>query len=141
MVFHDRWSPPWPLLAAPVLLLVVLATLGTLQYRWLGEVSEAERARMRDSLRTRATEFTQAFDRELTRTYAGFHFTTEQLESGEAAALDAALTRWRASAPAPSLLRDVYLAQGVTFAASQLRRLDPAQHTLDAVDWPPAISE
>src|SRR5215467_13160419 len=98
MVFRDRRAPPWPLLAAPILLLVLLGTLGTLQYRWLGEVSEAGRARMRDSLRTRTAAFTQDFDRELTRTYATFHFTTEQLETGEAAALDAAVVRWRAAA-------------------------------------------
>ena len=141
MVFRDRRAPPWPLLAAPILLLVLLGTLGTLQYRWLGEVSEAERARMRDSLRTRTAAFTQDFDRELTRTYATFHFTTEQLETGEAAALDAAVVRWRAAAPAPSLVRDIYVAQGVTFESSHLRRLDPVQHTLDAVEWPPALSD
>src|SRR4029077_17086202 len=101
MVFHDRRSAPWPLLAAPVLLLVLLVTLATLQYRWLGEVSEAERARMRDGLRARAAEFSLAFDRELTRTYTAFHLTTDQLDAGEPAALDAAWTRWRAAAPAP----------------------------------------
>ena len=63
---------PWQLLAA-ALLLVLLAILATLQYRWLGEVSEAERERMRASLRTRATEFGQEFDAEVTRAYVAFH--------------------------------------------------------------------
>ena len=62
---------PWQLLAAAVLL-VLLATLATFQYRWLGDVSQAERERMRASLRTRAAEFTQAFDAELTRMYVAF---------------------------------------------------------------------
>ena len=68
--FHDRRGVPWqPIIG--VVLTGLLATLATIQYRWLGEVSEAERARMRDGLRTRASEFTQAFDRELTRLDTG----------------------------------------------------------------------
>ena len=61
----------WQLPVAAVLL-VLLATLATFQYRWLGEVSRAEGERMRASLRTRASDFSQEFDRELTRTYIAF---------------------------------------------------------------------
>jgi len=141
MVFRDRTTLPWPLLAAPILLLVLLVTLGTLQYRWLGEVSEAERARMRDGLRARAAEFGQDFDRELTRTYSAFHLTTEQFDAGDAPALDAAWTRWRDAAPAPRLVRDVYVALGNTFDSAQLRRLDPTRHVLEPVEWPPALAD
>jgi signal transduction histidine kinase len=141
MVFHDRTAPPWQLLAALILLLVLLATLGTLQYRWLGEVSEAERARMHEGLRTRAADFSLAFDRELTRTYSAFHLTSDQFEAGDVAALDAAWAQWRTAAPAPGLVRDVYVALGATFDSAQLRRLDPARHTLDSVAWPPSLTD
>jgi len=141
VVLHDRRTAPWQLVAALILLLVLLATLGTLQYRWLGEVSEAERARMRDGLRARASEFTQAFDRELTRTYSAFHLTSDQIAGGERAALEEAWNRWRAGAPAPGLLRDVYLAQGVTFESAQLQRLDPARHALEPVAWPAELAD
>jgi len=57
---------PWPLVAA-VALTVLLAVLATLQYRWLGAVSAAERERMRSSLQTRATDLAREFDGELTR--------------------------------------------------------------------------
>jgi signal transduction histidine kinase len=141
VVFHDRRGVPWQLVAALILLLVLLATLGTLQYRWLGEVSEAERARMRDGLRARTSEFTQAFDRELTRTYSAFHLTSDQIAGGERAALEEAWTRWRAAAPAPGLVHDIYLARGVTFESAQLQRLDPVRHTLEPVAWPPELAE
>jgi signal transduction histidine kinase len=139
MVFHDRKTPPWQLLAALILLLVLLATLATLQYRWLGEVSQAERARMRDSLRTRAVEFGQEFDRELTRTYAAFHLTSDQLDAGEAAALDAAYARWRTAAQVPALVKAIYLAQGFAFDSATLRRLDPVHHALEPAEWPPDL--
>ena len=100
MVFHDRTKAPWQLVAALTVLLVLLGTLGTLQYRWLGEVSEAERARMRDGLRARVSEFSQAFDGELTRTYAAFHLTSDQIGGDERAALEGAWNRWRTAAPA-----------------------------------------
>ena len=141
VVFHDRRNAPWQLVAALAVLLVLLGTLGTLQYRWLGEVSEAERARMRDGLRGRVSEFTQAFDGELTRTYSAFHLASDRIGGGERAALEEAWNRWRAAAPAPGLVRDVYLAEGNAFESAQLQRLDPARHTLEAVAWPAELKE
>jgi signal transduction histidine kinase len=141
VILHDRRTAGWQLVAALILLVVLLVTLGTLQYRWLGEVSEAERARMRDGLRARVSEFTQAFDRELTRTYSAFHLTSDQIASGRSAALEDAWNRWRGGAPAPGLVRDIYLAQGVTFESAQLQRLDPAHHTLGPVAWPSELAD
>jgi signal transduction histidine kinase len=141
MVLRDRKGPPWRLLTAVVLLLVLLVTLGTLQYRWLGEVSEAERARLRDGLRARATDFAQAFDRELTRTYSAFRLTSDRLDGDEAAALAEAWARWRTAARVPALVRDVYVAEGATFASAQLRRLNPSRHVVEPVAWPPDLAE
>ena len=130
---------PWQLLAAAVLL-VLLAILATLQYRWLGEVSEAERERMRASLRTRATEFAQEFDGELTRTYVAFHVSSDQLDADAAGALADAHARWRANARIPDLVSAVYLADGKTVDSAQLRRLDPATRTLATTEWPADVA-
>jgi len=130
---------PWQLLAAAVLL-VLLAILATLQYRWLGEVSEAERERMRASLRTRATELAQEFDAELTRAYVAFHVGSDQLDVDAAATLADAYTRWQASAKIPALVSAVYMADGRMLDAAELRRLDPAARTLTPIAWPPELS-
>ena len=113
---------PWQLLAA-ALLLVLLAILATLQYRWLGEVSEAERERMRASLRTRASELAQEFDAELTRAYVTFHVGSDQLDADAAAALADAYARWQASAKIPALVSAVYMADGRMLDSAELRRL------------------
>src|SRR5689334_24491301 len=94
---------------------------------------------MRDGLRARISEFTQAFDGELTRTYSAFHVTSDQIGGGERAALEAAWDRWRTAAPAPGLIRDVYLAEGTAFESAQLQRLDVVRHTLETVAWPPEL--
>ena len=131
--------PPWQLLVAAVLL-VLLATLATLQYRWLGEVSAAERERMRAGLRTRTSDFTKEFDGQLTRTYVAFHVDHEQIESDPASALADAYARWRASSATPDLVTGVYLAEGQTFQTAQIRRLDPDRRALDPVEWPPELA-
>jgi len=127
------------LLAAAVLL-VLLAILATLQYRWLGEVSEAERERMRASLRTRATELAQEFDAELTRAYVAFHVGSDQLDADAAATLADAYTRWQAGAKIPTLVSAVYMADGRMLDSAELRRLDPAARTLTPIEWPRELS-
>jgi signal transduction histidine kinase len=136
---HDR--PAWRWQPIVVVVLVgLLAVLATLQYRWLGEVRDAERDRMRASLRTRATDFAQEFDAELTRTYMAFHLSSDQLDEGEATALARAFTAWTASAKAPGLVKDIYLASGVMFDSAQVRRFDPARGALEATQWPAALA-
>ena len=138
MILVRRTS--WQLLAAAVLL-VLLATLATFQYRWLGEVSEAERERMRASLRTRASEFTQEFDGELTRTYMAFRVDPDRLDADPAAALADAYARWQSSETRPGLVRGVYLAEGRTFDSAQVRRFDPDRRVLESARWPPDIAD
>jgi signal transduction histidine kinase len=123
-------------LLVAVVLLVLLATLATLQYRWLGEVSQAERERMRASLRTRTAEFTTEFDGDLTRTYVAFHVDGEQLDSDPTGALAAAYLRWQSTTTTPALVRAVYLAEGRSFDVAQLRRFDPGRRVLEPTEWP-----
>jgi len=130
--FHDRIAPRWQLVAG-FTLLVLLTTLGTYQYKWLGEVSEAERARMRENLQTRSNEFAADFDRELTRTYLAFHSDPESFDRNPAAAMANAFAAARASG-ATRIIKDVFLLD--TDGAGALRRLDPAAGTLTLVVWP-----
>jgi signal transduction histidine kinase len=134
---HDRRFPRWRLFAV-VVLIVLLTTLGTLQYRWVGTVSEAERARMRESLQTRAAEFTREFDRELTRVYLGFHVEADPFEANPAVALADALARAQ-SGSAAGLVKDVFLVGGQDPHAGMLQRLDAAARTLSPTDWPPPL--
>lgn len=64
----------WLLVAG---MLVMLPLLAVLQYRWLGEVSQAERERMQANLRTSAERFCADFDRELTTIYTQIQSLSE----------------------------------------------------------------
>ena len=54
---HRRALLSWASVAA---LAVLCAALGLLQYRWIGEIAEAERARLREDLKTRLTALGEA---------------------------------------------------------------------------------
>jgi signal transduction histidine kinase len=123
-----------PTLAMAIALLGLIAMLATLQYKWLGRISDAERDRMRASLNTRAAGFAQDFDAELTRAFLLFQL--ESHTAGTAAGrLAVRYDRWQATARYPGLIKDVYVAG----ADSLLQRYDPATRVLDPVVWPAAL--
>ena len=120
-------------------LFVLLAVLATFQYRWLGQVSDAERERRRASLRARATDFSDDFDRELTRTYLAFHVALDVFDRDPAGALGDAYARAQNGSAVGGIIRAVFLLDAEGSRASVLQRLDPASRTLGPADWPPAF--
>lgn len=122
-------------LAVPALLLVLLATLATLQYRWIGQVSDLERQRMEESLRTAAAELSDDFDHELARAMAYFHDPrTRGEERAERSVLD--LERWRAEAAYPGLLKEVYRVAPDRSGAPGLSCLRERERRFMPCPWP-----
>jgi signal transduction histidine kinase len=128
----------WRLLAAAALV-ALLAVLGTLQYRWLGEVSRAERERLRASLKTRTTDFTDEFDKLITRLYVSFHVETDAFARDFAALLADAVVKSEASAGASGLVKGVFFLPARGPQANMLLALDPASRTLAPAAWPAAL--
>ena len=67
---RGRFRPP--AIAVAAALLGLIALLATLQYRWLGRISAAERERMTATLTARGNALALDFDRELTLAYMLF---------------------------------------------------------------------
>jgi len=131
----------WQLVAAG-LLLVLLAIVATLQYRWLGEVSDAERDRMRATLKTRAGDFAQAFDRELTRIYLAFRVDSARLEENAGGALADAYDTWQAAGSDAGVVDAIYLVEiGPKSSDISLKKLDPGRRVLEPVAWPASLSD
>ena len=123
--------------AAALLGLIVL--LATLQYRWLGQVSAAERERMKANLATRASGFAQDFDRELTRAYLTFQ--VDPVHGGEnlVAPMAALHDRWQGSSPYPRLVKDVYLVSRDGDGPGKLQRYNPTARFIEPVEWPTSL--
>ena len=117
-------------------LLGLIALLATLQYKWLGRISDAEREHMRATLNTRASGFAQDFDGELTRAYLLFQVDPQSdvsLESRIALRYE----RWQSTARYPRMIREIYSV--VPGKTGELRRFNPAARTLEPAAWLPAM--
>ena len=129
---------PMFVLAAGLLALIVL--LATLQYRWLGQISQAERERMGATLRASAAAFAEDFDRELNRAYLLFQLAP--MAAGETLPGQVATRyeRWLATSRFPRLIKDVYIATPGA-GALVLERLNPSTRALEPAEWPSALAQ
>jgi len=125
-------------LIAPAALFLVVGALATLQYHWVGQVSEADREQRRGSLDRRAREFTDDFDREINRTYQGLQPTPGPFDPGAADAFAARYEAWKAGAPFPDLVKAIYFVRP-TADGSDFFKYDPSLRTFEASEWPASL--
>ncbi len=119
--------------------MAVLSVLAVLQYRWVGEVSRAERDRLRAGVRARATEFVDAADRDLTRAFAALQLDTAVFEDAPVSALRAALDAAARDSRTGAAVRELFVADTATPGAATLQRLDSATGALEPAEWPGAL--
>jgi two-component system sensor histidine kinase SenX3 len=138
-----RWDRRAPMFAIAGALLGLIALLATLQYRWLGQISGAERERMTATLNARAAAFGQDFDRELTRAYLLFQLDPMRPDQGAAAGLLARYDRWQATARFPRMIKDIYVVAppDAPGGAALLQRLDVTTRFLEPAEWPASLAD
>ena len=127
-----RLLPP----AIAVLLLLLLVALATLQYQWIGRVSDLERQRMHENLQSAGSRFTEDFDRELTRAFIYFHpepggSTKESLERTVSQ-----YDRWRNDAPWPDMIQGIFAARRQADGTLELSRFQSEARRFEPVSWP-----
>ncbi|HEX6738351.1 MAG TPA: hypothetical protein VF310_08775, partial [Vicinamibacteria bacterium] len=116
-------------------LLLALALLGALQYRWLREVADGQRRRMRADAAARAAAAAQDFDREITRAFLLLPLDGTALLTRNARAYAARLEEYRSSSRWPGLVRDVF-ARTAPSAGGTLLRFSPEEQRLVPSEWP-----
>lgn len=117
-------------------LAALLALLATLQYRWLGQVSQGERERMQASLRAGATRFGQDFNREITRAFLNFQLDKGSLTDKAGAAYAERYDNWTRNAPYPRLLSEIFLVEADTQGALRLSRFNRDASAFEPRAWP-----
>ena len=124
-------------------LIALLPLLAVLQFRWLGEVSQAERDRMQASLKTAVSNFSQDFDRELTRAYMTFQLDSRTQHERDWQDYARRYDQWMQAAPYPQLVSGIYLAEPASqpFPPDrlQLSRFDRSSASFAATAWPAAL--
>ena len=121
-------------------LVVLLAALAALQYRWLGQISAAERERMQRMLRAGADRFAEDFDGELARVYFGLQTDADvwRRRDGEAFALR--FDGWRASSAHAGLVREVFVMERGEGGRAAVERFDPAARAFRPAEWPAELA-
>lgn len=122
-------------------LIALLGLLAFLQYRWVGQVSVAERERLEESLRTATRELGEDLYRELARVGTGFGPGAPASGPDLAGQLGRNYDFWQTTAPYPGLVGDIYVAAAGQDEAPTLQRFDPASGRLEPAVWPETLVE
>jgi signal transduction histidine kinase len=125
-------------------MLGLIALLATLQYRWLGRISDSEREHLKSTLAARADAYARDFDRELTLAYMLFQFDgplpgTPLAEEPLPVRLATRMDRWQATARYPKLIREVYVTARDADGSPRLMRFNAATRLVEPADWPAAL--
>lgn len=83
----------------------LLAILGSLQYVWLGQVSDGERERLRSRLEADTRRFADDFNREIQSAYFNFQMPAKFWESGDWSEFNDRYEFWRGRSPHPNLIK------------------------------------
>jgi signal transduction histidine kinase len=123
----------WATVGVLAALCLVLAGL---QYKWIGEISIAERERLQASLQSSLGRLSQDFNGELSAAVAALRPPAEAIETaGREEAYAAQWLRWREGAANPALLKRAALAvpEGGTL---RLLLFNDAEEAFRPGDWP-----
>jgi signal transduction histidine kinase len=116
-------------------LLVLLPALAVLQYRWLGQVSVAERERMQRNLRNAAAQFRDAFDTEIARALIMLQVGPTTAQNGSSEQYSDRYDTWLNTASHPQFVSAIYLVDADP-GAVRLRRWNSSTHVFDPTEWP-----
>jgi len=119
-------------------LLVLLPALAVLQYRWVGQVSTAERERMQRNLRNAAAQFREAFDGEIVRAVISLQVGPQTAQEGASDRYTDRYDTWLNTAAHPQVVAGIFLLDDDH--GLRLRRWNADSHTFDQSDWPSVLA-
>jgi len=133
-----RFPSRQPILSLGVvaLLVIVLIVLAILQYQWSGQISEAERERLRSSLNISTSQFRDDFQRELVRLVGPTIFDPRAPGARDWQQLERRLDLLIPNISRPELVNQVYVWE----ADGPLHRFEKSEHEWQDSSPPPALA-
>ncbi len=92
-------------------LLLLLGLLAFLQYRWLGQVSEGERERMKVRLAADTERFADDFNRGIENIYFNLQISADDWRQSNLQEFNDRFTFWKENATYPELIRNLYFVE------------------------------
>ncbi len=121
-------------------LAMLLGVLAVLQYNWVGQLSKDERDRMRSHLRARADDFSDDFNRELTRAFLWLQIGPELRRDAPPESAEERYERWFTAAQHPELVKTIYFAELSTKGDISLREFERNAPRLEPAEWPTELA-
>lgn len=121
--------------------MALLGILATLQYRWIGQVTESERTRLQASLQGDIAHLAEDFDREITRIFLAFQMEAVPLNRQAWNAYAERYHQWSVTSPYPDLVDQVYVVNANSRGRLNLVRFDSSTQTFVKDHWPEDLSE
>ena len=118
----------------PLGLLALLSILASLQYRWTGQISAAERERVQASLRSSTFRFSRDVNEVVISLFHTFHVESDRKLGVN---LSARLDRWRAGSDYPDLVHHIYV---VLYNEGETALLELRGNDLRSTTWPDELS-
>jgi signal transduction histidine kinase len=132
---------PYFMLFTITALLVLLAILATLQYRWIGQVSQGEQERLQESLRLEAKQFGRDFDREIMRACLSLGMDEKTFRERSWKTYAHGYGEWMQLAPYPRLVKDIFLVDGDDLGHPRVTRFDVGKPEFAPANWPEGFTE
>lgn len=126
VLMKRSWFP----ISIVAVLLCLLGLLATLQYNWLGKISDDERERMQKRLEIDTARFAEDFNREVQSAYFSFQLDADVWREKNFTSFNERYHAWRDEAKFPALVKDVYFIRD-----EELLRFDAEQKTFAAAEW------
>jgi signal transduction histidine kinase len=119
-----------------VALVVLTVTLGALQYKWIGEVSTAERARLQTSLESSLRRLSLDLNTELTNGFRAIMPATNAEQARPVERYAERFLHWRETNQYGRLFRRIIIAQDNSAGEWSLTMVDRDKNSISPLEWP-----
>jgi signal transduction histidine kinase len=119
----------------------LIAIVAALQYRWISQVSEAERDRQREHVRSAVTRFAQEFNGEITRAFFALQVGRPEGAGRDVEEAAGRTAGWLAATPYRRIVSSFYRTRGGDDGLAELLRFNPDTEKFEPVAWPARLAE
>jgi signal transduction histidine kinase len=126
-------------LIAVFVMILVVSVLAVYQYRWTGEISRTEQARLRNSLATSVRNFEQEFSYDFQQLCESFEIDPEREPSEIEGRLARQQASWARTSTHGEIVSGLYFWNAGGSNTLSLESFDPNDNRWHSVNWPPEL--
>jgi len=116
-------------------LLTTLVVLAVLQYFWIGDVAEADRQRMQNSLQLATSRFAEEFNGEVIRALMTSS-AGQRMQAVDDSNYGQLFLQWRATAAYPAMIKSLFIFDNTDSESPRLLQFEDKSGVLKSAVWP-----